>query len=195
MILPFLFFLVILFSADAKAQTLCMDDDVMHWEAGFNAGLNNDGYEFDFRGLYFPIQYVGLKIGLGLASEIEAMEDWWAEDWEKSTDYTVRFKFNPAIVLRTPRLIRWKGQDGGFYLYTEPGITLSPGAVGSWRARFLNWDLKSGINLQIDRFIFTIGYGISDFSLYSGAPVNHHGLPVDTDYITHTLFIGGSMKF
>jgi len=49
--------------------------------------------------------------------------------------------------------------------------------------------------LQVDRFIFTIGYGISNFSLYSGFPNNHWGTPDKDNYITHSGFIGGAYKF
>ncbi len=178
-----------------NAQTLKIDEDVWHWEGGFNIGLNNDGYEFDFRGLYFPIQYVGAKIGIGAAGEIKEMGDWGSDQWETGHVYAVRFKFNPAIALRTPRLIHWKSQDGGFYLFTEPGIVLSPGASGSKNAEYFRWDVKSGINLQIDRYIVTLGYGISNFSLYSGEPINHNGIGTKTNYITHSVFIGGAYKF
>lgn len=179
----------------SSAQTLNHDEGVAHWELGFHAGLNNDGYEAEVRALYFPIQYIGVKVGLGAAGEVEEFEDWGKEEWEKYNDYAVRFKFNPAIVFRSPRLFSWKSQGAGIYLFTEPGIIISPGASGSRHARCFRWNVQSGINIQIDRFIFTIGYGISNFSLLSGAPWNHNGLPVNTDYITHSGFIGGAVKF
>lgn len=188
-------FLMCVATSASMAQSIIIDGDTYHWEAGLNAGLNNDGYEVDFRGLYFPLQYVGIKIGLGFAGEIEEIGDWGKDESETGHSYATRFKFNPAIVLRTPRLIHWKSQDGGFYLFAEPGLILSPGASGSRNARWCRWDLKTGINLQIERFIFTLGYGISNFSLYSGYPINHGGLPEKPDYITHTVFIGGGYKF
>ena len=179
----------------SHAQTIKVDGDVMHWEGGFNTGLNNDGYEMSFRGLYFPIQYVGLKVGLGCAGEIEEIGDWGKDYSETGHTYAARFKFNPAVVLRSPRLIHWRSQDAGFYIFTEPGIVLSPGAAGSRHAEYFRWDLKTGINMQIDRYIFTVGYGISNFSLYSGSPYNHGGMPDKKDYITHTVYIGGGCKF
>lgn len=180
----------------AEAQTLNLEEGECHWEGGFSAGLNNDGYEFDFRVAYFPIPYIGVKAGIGLAGEIWELEDW-VDDYndEAYYEYAARFKFNPAIVIRSPRLINWKSQDAGFYLFTEPGIVLSPGARGSRNAQHYRWDVKSGVNLQFDRFIVTIGYGISNFSLYSGAPITHWGLPENMNYITHTVFIGGAVKF
>lgn len=185
---------VIFISVDA--QSLNIEDGKCHWEGGFNAGLNNDGYEFDFRIAYFPIQYIGIKAGIGVAGEIWELEDW-TDEYEDEVyyKYAARFKFNPAIVLRSPKLINWKSQDASFYLYVEPGIVLSPGARGSRNAQYCRWDVKSGVNLQFDRFIVTIGYGISNFSLYSGAPITNWGLPENTNYITHTVFIGGAVKF
>lgn len=180
----------------AGAQSLSTDDGVLHWEGGFDAGLNNDGWEFGFSAAWFPIQYVGAKISLGFANEIEQFSDWFADYEERENDYTARFRFNPAVVLRTPRIIKWKSQDGGFYLFAEPGMWLSPGASGSHDARIAGWNVKCGINAQIDRFIVTLGYGISDFSLYSGCPYSFQGYdPSHTNYITHTVFLAGSVKF
>ncbi len=186
-------FAIIAFSCNA--QSINVDGDIMHWEGGFNIGLNNDGFEMDFRGLYFPVQYVGLKVGIGVAGEIEELGDWGRDEWETGHSYAARFKFNPALVLRSSRLIYWEKQDGGFYIFAEPGLVLSPGSIGSKDAKYFRWDLKTGINFQVDRYMLTLGYGISNFSLYSGAPINHWGMPSKKDYITHTVYIGGAVKF
>lgn len=185
-----------------NGQSIKCEDGRFHWEGGFNAGLNNDGYEFDLRALYFPIgKYIGAKVGLGFAGEIEELGDWGKDEFETGHKYAIRFKFNPAVVIRTPRLINWESQGAGIYLFTEPGVVLSPGANGSRNAKYFRWDVKSGLNLQLDRYIITLGYGISDFSLYSGAPVSHNGpvspngVPKNTNYITHTVFLGGAYKF
>lgn len=180
-------------SIAVKGQDINFD----RFEAGFNVGLNNDGFEFEFRGLWFPVQYVGVKAGLGMASEIWELEDWYDDDpydYDFRNEYAMRFKFTPAIVLRSPCLFQWKSQDAGFHLFAEPGVTLSPGASGSRRAKWLTWDAKGGINLQHGRFIITLGYGISGFSLYSGSPRNNNGLPDRTDYLTHTVFLGAAIK-
>lgn len=178
-----------------SAQTLKTDDGLLHWEGSFIAGLNTDGYQFDFGIAYYPIQYVGIKASLGVNGEIEELGDWGKDEFETHHHYAVRFKFTPSLALRTPRLIHWKSQDGGFYLFAEPGIILSPRAVGSKHAEYLNWDFKGGINLQIDRFIISVGYGVSNFSLYSGWPTNHWGSSDRDKYITHSGFIGGAYKF
>ncbi len=183
---------------DAIAQSNMTDDGYRHWESGIIAGLDNDGYSWQLHAAYFPVQYVGVKIGLGMAGEIKPLEYWDDEDYAYTTyddNYTARFKFNPALVLRTPRLVNWKSQDAGFYIFAEPGMILSPGASGSRNTRYCCWDMKAGINMQLDRFILTIGYGISDFALYSGYPDNMHGLPDNDNYITHTVFVGTAFKF
>lgn len=191
----FIFCIVLLFPFNAISQSLHCDEGNFHWEGGLNAGLNNDGYELDFRGSFFPIQYIGIKIGLGFAGEIEELGDWGKDESETGHEYAFRFKFNPAIVLRSPEIIHWKNQDGGFFLFTEPGVVLSPGSYGSHNAEYFRWDIKSGINFQIDRYIFTVGYGISNFSLYSGSPHNYWGTPDTTNYTTHTVYIGAAYKF
>lgn len=40
-----------------------------------------------------------------------------------------------------------------------------------------------------------VGYGISDFSLYSGRPHNYHGLPNNDNHTTHSVFLGTAYKF
>lgn len=179
----------------ALSQTLSTDDGIKHWETDFRAGLNTDGYQFDFGISYFPFQYLGMKFQLGVSSEIEEFGDWGKDELETQHHYAARFKFTPSLVLRTPRLLHWKSQDAGFYLFAESGLILSPGANGSKHADYLNWDFKGGINLQLDRFIVSIGYGISNFSLYSGYPTNHWGSTDNDNYITHSVFIGGAYKF
>ena len=182
-------------SFNAIAQTVHVDDEVSHWEADILGGLNNDGWQFDFGVAYFPLQYIGVKANIGFAGEIEQIEDWGKDELETGHSYASRFKFNPSLVMRTPRLINWKSQNAGIYLFAEPGIILSPGASGSKGARYCNWDFKGGINLQLDRFILFVGYGISDYSLYSGFPTAMNGLPQNDNYITHSGFIGTAYKF
>lgn len=194
---------IIAITLSTRAQSLHIEGDTYHWEGGLTAGLNNDGWGIDLEIAYFPIQYLGIKGGIGFAGEIKELSDWhfgYDDDddyyWDNEPDdYTSRFKFSTSVVLRSPRLIDWKSQGLGFYLFAEPGLVLSPGDRGSHNAKYACMNLKCGINMQIDRAIVTLGYGISDFSLYSGYPISHHGLPENDDYITHTVFIGASYKF
>lgn len=193
----FLYFYILLaaWHPTMFSQTLSTDGDCYHFEANIMVGLNNDGWQWDMGAAYFPIQYVGLKTNIGFAGEIKEVSDWGDDDYENDHEYAERFKFTPSIVLRTPRLVNWKSQNAGFYLFAEPGFTLSPGASGSHHAKTSRWDFKCGINLQIERFIVFVGYGITNFSLYSGNPINRHGLPNNDNYITHSGFIGTAYKF
>lgn len=190
-----LFILVTTSCCSAFAQTLKVDGEVAHWEANLLGGLNTDGYQCDFGVAYFPIQYVGVKANVGVAGEIKEISDWGKDEWESGHEYALRFKFIPALVLRTPRIINWKSQDGGLYFFAESGIILSPGASGSRKAKTFNTDFKAGVNCQFDQLIFFVGYGVSDYSLYSGGPDNHQGLPDKYDYTTHSVFVGLAYKF
>lgn len=174
--------------AGASAQTIDFDDGRSHWEADMLIGLNNDGYEWGLGAAYFPLSNIGFKANIGTAGEVEYVEDWGAEDWEKHHDYVTRFKFSPALVLRTPPIYTWHRQGATFHLFAEPGLSLSPGSSGSRGARWLNYDFKGGVNMQVDRFIVFAGYGFSSFSLYSG-------MPGEDDYTTHFGFIGAAYKF
>lgn len=181
----------------AEAQMLETDDGVLNWEGSVTAGLNTDGAQLDFGISYFPVSYFGLRMQVGLNGEIEMLRNWiFTDDYDDyyyDDSYASRFKFTASFDIRTPRLIHWKSQDAGIYLFAQPGLTLSPYDPGLVDAKWANWDFKCGINVQIDRFIATIGYGVTDFCLYSGhAP---RAVSPDPDWWTHSLFIGGAYKF
>ena len=178
-----------------RAQTLQTTDGVKHGEVDFSAGLNTDGYEVEVGVAYFPIQFIGIKSQLGFAGELKAVEDWGLDEEKSGHHYAVRFKFMPSVVVRSPMLLNWRQQEAGLYLFAEPGVVLSPGASGSKGAKVATWKLRTGITMQFDRSMVFVGYGISDFSLYSGRPYNQHGLPSDDNYITHSVFIGMAYKF
>lgn len=178
-----------------RAQTLDVDGERLRWEGALNVGLNNDGFECEISAAFFSVQYVGIKLGLGVAGEIMELEDWNDDQYIPYDEYAMRFKFSPSVVLRSPKLVSLRREDAGFYLFAEPGIVLSPGATGSRGAKYFRWNMRCGINFQVDRFIATLGYGVSNFSLYSGQPVNHWGLPDKSDYNTHTVYLSAGVKF
>lgn len=194
-------FAALVAAVSTMAQSNKVEGETFIWEGGLTAGLNTDGWAIEGGVAYFPIQYLGLKLDIGVAGEIKEMGDWHFGDddddyyYDEPDDYTDRFKFRVAMALRSPRLFSWKSQNLDFYLFAAPGLVLSPGASGSKRAKTSCLDLKCGINMQIDRAVMSLGYGVSDFSLYSGWPVSHYGLPVNVDHTTHTVFAGISYKF
>lgn len=194
----YLLLVLLLFHIPAFGQSLSADGDNYNWEANILTGLNTDGWEISFGAAYFPVEYIGIKANIGLATEIEGLVDFIEGitsdyiDFDEPYYYdTARFKFNPSLVFRTPRLIHLKSQDAGFYMFAEPGFVLSPGGSGSRNAKACCWDLKCGINFQIDRLILFAGYGISNFYLFSGyRPDNFN-----SGYLTHFGFIGSAFKF
>lgn len=192
--------LLLLGMSAGHAQSLMVDDVKKPWEGGCTLGLNNDGFEADLRGLWFFNQYVGLKLGIGCAGELWTLEDWteagdWTQPSYRGYTYAARFRFNPAVSLRTPALFEWKDREATFHLFAEPGVILSPGSSGSKYARTFCWDAKAGINMQIGRYVAMLGYGISNFSLYSGSPYSYWGQPGKKDYLTHAVFVGFAVKF
>ena len=191
--------------AAASGQSIKVDDERYHWEGVFFAGLNNDGYELGAGVGYFINQFAGVKATVGWATEFGGLEyvSWDADEgisfdppdymWgERRDDRAIRFKFTPSLVFRTPCLINWKSQDAGFYLFAEPGLVMASPAKATRNARWLTADLKAGINLQIDRWVVTLGYGVSNFSLLSG---RQYSDGTKDNYITHTVFVGSAYKF
>lgn len=121
----------------ALAQSLMTDDGVKNWEVSVTGGLNTDGFQLDAGVAYFPVQYFGMRMAIGMASEIQgmwsfiggALSDYDYMYWDEN-DYYARFKYTVAFDLRSPCIIPWKSANGGFYLFAQPGITLSPTNAG-----------------------------------------------------------------
>ena len=196
----FLFTLLLTLPICGYAQSIDIDGETYHWEYNITGGVNTDGWQWDTGFTYFPLETIGLRMSIGFAGEIVALSDW---DWDYyggfyrdyDKNYTVRFKFMPALVLRTPKLVEWKSTETSFHFFAEPGLVLSPGADGSEGAKTVRYNFRGGINVQVDRVVLSFGYEYSNFSLYSGYPHNEHGLPDNDNYPTHSGFVGLSYKF
>lgn len=188
----YLIILLLTIPLNICAQRLTFEQSVHRWEADFRAGFNSTGYQMDFGVAWFPIEYAGVRASIGMTGEIGDLvqtifspdDDYYIDDYN---DYAARFRFTPAIVLRTPRIINWSSQDAGLYLFAEPGLILSPGAAGSYRPSWCDWDVRAGINAQWDNTILTLGYEITSYNLYSGI-ARHTPL-------THAGYIGVGYKF
>ena len=176
-----------------SAQTIKVDDNILRGEFTINGGLNTDGYQIDAGLAYFPGDCFGLKFSIGMNAEIEAFDD--CDCWSSYEKYAIRFRFTPAFVFRTPRLIKFRETNSGLNLFAEPGFTFSPGSSGSKDARTCCWDFKCGINLQFGIGFFAIGYEVTNFSLYSGRPVSAYAQPDDVNRNTQAGFIGLGFKF
>ncbi|MCI9285682.1 MAG: hypothetical protein HFJ91_07835 [Muribaculaceae bacterium] len=188
----------------AGSQTLDVDLTRAHWEGTFNAGFNTDGWQMDAGVAYFPVQYIGVRASLGMSAQLQDLVDLIFDSdpdniWgvrEDNDIYASRFRFTSSVVLRSPKIIRMGSPDAGIYLFAEPGIVLSPGSYGSRHARIACWDMRCGINLQSDRYVFYLGYGLSNFALLSGYPYSDAEYYKSTDdYLTHSVFIGVAYKF
>lgn len=169
------------------------------WRASMSAGLNSNGWEWDMGLSYWPVDYIGIKCAIGFAGEIEAFEDWdfgYDDGYDHDDkDYTVRFRFMPSLELLSPTIFNWKSQSATFHIFANPGLSLSPGARGSHNARWFNWTLRAGLEAAFDEFAFRIGYGCTDFNIYSGNPYNENGLPSHPNAITHSGFVEIAYKF
>lgn len=178
-----------------NSQTLCCDGDIKHMETNITLGLNTDGYQAEAGIAYFPYQYFGIKFQIGVAGEIEQIDDWGHSGYETGHFYATRFKTILSLPIRSPKIYRWNRFDGSFYLFFEPGISLSPGARGSQKAQWFNWDSKVGVNFQLSEIILHIGYGISNFNLHSGSPYSYWSFHSRDGHLTHSGIIGISYKF
>lgn len=182
-----------------NGQTYGLNSDESHWEShwelNYDFALNTDGLETGLGIAYFPSDYFGLKGTISIATEIEQISNWIDDEYLDYYNYATRFKFIPSAVIRTPRLIEYSNGDGGMYLFAQPGIVLSPGASGSQDAKFCNWDFKCGLNFRFNDFMFSIAYGISNFSLYSGNPNSAIDIQGDTEHTTHTCQLSAAYCF
>lgn len=189
-----IFLLIALFtSVAAGAQSIRVDDELLRGEFNMNAGINTDGYQLEAGVAYFPGDCFGLRFTFGIDGEIGAFDD--CDCWCNNNSYAIRARFTPALVFRTPRIIRFRSPDSGLNLFVEPGVTFSPGASESKDPRTVCWDVKCGINLQFGIGFFTIGYEATNFALYSGRPYSYYKQPDNVDHNTHAAYVGFGIKF
>lgn len=185
--------ITVLCALGASAQTVMVDGKLLRGEFNLNAGINSDGYQLDAGIGYFPGDCFGLRFSFALNGEIGAFDD--CDCWSNPDNYTMRVRFTPALVLRTPRIIPFREPDSGLTMFVEPGVTFSPGASESKDARTVCWDVKAGFNFQFGIGFFVLGYECTNFSLYSGRPYSHYVQPDETDRITHAVYAGFGIKF
>lgn len=186
-----IFWLILLstIGINAMGQSLRSDDKTLHWETGLDLGAGwRTGFVGTLRLSYFPIQYVGVRSSIGMAGDI-------IFQWSSSTDKAIRFVFNPALVLRSPRLYPKDQGNDGLYLFAEPGITLSPALSGRSGARTTCWDIKAGLNLKVDEMIIlTLGYDVTNLNLYSGTS-KYDPTDIWKDRVSHGIYVGIGVQF
>lgn len=173
-------------------------DDIFRFEGYTSIGLNTDGYEWTIGAAWFPIPYLGLKVSIGIDSEIKELSSWGFDDeyhYDYDNDYCARFLFAPAAELRTPSLIYFHSQGFGIQLFASPGVIMSPRASGARSGEWLYWSMRGGLMTLLDeRCTLQLGYGYSNFNLYAGAPVSHWGYD-EGHHNTHSVFVIFGYKF
>ena len=100
-----------------NGQDMRVDDALFGWEGGIAAGLGNDGYGVDLRGLYFFSPYFGVKLGIGYAGELQPLSEWsddsvWDYPYYSGHYYAWRFKLNPPknkkrVAVPDPSFMVW----------------------------------------------------------------------------------------
>lgn len=172
-------------------------DKYYPWEAGIEAGLNTDGYELAIHGAWFPVQSIGFKISLGMASEIgDLAQTLLGYDYDDYDYYVTRFKFMPSMEFRSPSLIRFGDSGVRLSLFCNPGVCLSPGAHGSHNPKWFTWQIRGGVALEIDRGVISLGYGYSNFNLFSGWVPDFDGeFHNDFSHHNHSVFLSIAGRF
>lgn len=150
------------------------------WELSFSFVCNDDssdlGYSADFGCAFFPIQYVGVALKLGFAyseEDVSTNTDYFP-DWIGSIDIdtdNARFRCVPTLQFRTPQFLRIK--NNGFFGFCDTGLVISPKPKRLKRAQTAGFELKAGLNMQHNRWIYTLGYYYSTFSNRWGNPGYH----------------------
>lgn len=174
------------------------------WEVSITAGFNSDGYEMDFAGGCFPVEWFGAKISLGWADRLTAEDvsdllfpNWDTDDYYGDYDYDhdVRFRFMPSVELRSPR-IKLQGGAWGVRAFVNPGMMLSTNGGGGRHAQWHNWFVRTGVMADFGDFYLQLAYGYSDFYLYSGVEVkmDHMGRRVK-DSPTHSGLVTIGFRF
>ena len=137
---------------------------------------------------WFPIPYIGIRVDMGCVGEIKELADWGTEYPDHA--YCLRFKCTPSVELRTPNLVYWPARRATICLFTNPGMSLSPGGAGSHHADWYNWTVRSGLMLKSESIRIAIGYGISDYYLLSGNPYSHQQMYKPQSHpLTHQAFV------
>ena len=189
-------------SACCMADTVYEDEPYLPWKASATFGVSDNDYEIDFGIAYFPIPYVGLRVEIGLPMELNSMPDFIIDSWGSYDDYyyyndnnyTARFTFSPSVVVRTPRLFSLESAGIDFHLFASPGITLSPGASGSYKSRWFYWRGEAGIEAAFDRFSIALSYKQSNFYLYDGFQSSDSDVSCKGER-THSVLLTGTYSF
>lgn len=191
----FFIILFLAFTTFSYGQKEDQTKGIVSITAGLNS---NQSWEIEPSITYYFCQYIGGTLGLSVMSQYNQVgysgpvmsnnRIYWSID-DNEAD-VAKFLLRPAISLRTPILWLDKDHDTGLTVQIEPGISIAlpvndhvtvnyrdedhgSGIVGSkslsnTKGDWFFWNLRGSISLNIDRFILSTGYSISNFDIYSG---------------------------
>lgn len=191
-------FLIILFMSFATslyAQKEEQTKGIVSISTGLN---NNQSWEVEPAVTYYFYRYIGATFGLNVTSQYNQVGYsgpvsgnnrifWTIEDNEANV---AKFLLRSAVSLRTPMIWLDKDHDTGLTIQIEPGLSIAlpvndqvavnyrdkeHNSTIMYSKRFSNtkgewlfWNIRGSISLNVDRFVISTGYSISNFDVYSG---------------------------
>lgn len=212
----FLFSTVLLYGQDDERTKV-----IVSIAAGLN---NNESWEVEPSVSYYLNRYIGGTLGLNVTSQYNQAGFsgtisgnnrvyWSIEDDEANV---AKFLLHPGISLRTPVLWLDKDQTTGLAIQIEPGLYIAlpvndqvtvnyrdkdhnstiidSKRISNTKGDCIFWNIRGSISLNVDRFVLSTGYSISNFDIYSGRRnIVVDNLKLDqmlpTREYTHTFFI------
>ncbi|RYT49936.1 hypothetical protein EAJ08_05100 [Bacteroides salyersiae] len=180
---------ILLFAQDDRAK------GIVSIAAGLN---NNESWEVEPSVTYYFSKYIGGTLGLNVTSQYNQVGFsgtiagnnriyWSIEDDEANV---AKFLLHPAISLRTPVLWLDKDHETGLTIQIEPGIYIAlpvndqitvnyrdkersstiigSKSISNTKGECIFWNIRGSISLNLDRFVLSTGYTISNFDIYSG---------------------------
>lgn len=191
-------FLIILFMSFATslyAQKEEQTKGIVSISTGLN---NNQSWEVEPAVTYYFYRYIGATFGLNVTSQYNQVGYsgsvsgnnrifWTIEDNEANV---AKFLLRPAVSLRTPMIWLDKDHDNGLTIQIEPGLSIAlpvndqvavnyrdkehnstimdSKRFSNTKGEWLFWNIRGSISLNVDRFVISTGYSISNFDVYSG---------------------------
>lgn len=179
----------------AYSTTVAQENTFKHWQARVEASSYNTidwGLEFGIN--YFPIQYVGVGVGLCTAGDFTSTGTSFTKNGMlyETNDLHDGVWFRAGIQLCSPYLWQSSDKEMRLSVKADVGITLPmptnnnvkykelPNSGGTYvniqeqsvknhGARACYFHVKPAVALDIDRWQVWVGYTFSDLDVYSGS--------------------------
>lgn len=183
------------FATSLYAQKEEQTKGIVSISTGLN---NNQSWEVEPAVTYYFYRYIGATFGLNVTSQYNQVGYsgsvsgnnrifWTIEDNEANV---AKFLLRPAVSLRTPMIWLDKDHDNGLTIQIEPGLSIAlpvndqvavnyrdkehnstimdSKRFSNTKGEWLFWNIRGSISLNVDRFVISTGYSISNFDVYSG---------------------------